>query len=274
MGSFGMQSPQNRMFDRYIGIDYSGAASTSSGLRGLRVFESSHGAQPQEVRPSTDKRRHWSRRGIAEWLLQELKTGSRSLVGIDHAFSFPEEYFARHGLDRSWPAFLDDFQRHWPTDAPDAKLRDIRQGKAGNAAARAGERTWYRQTELAAGGGKSVFFFDVNGTVAHSTHTGIPWLRFLRTELGSGVRFWPFDGWDSPAETSAIVEVYPSLWSRSFARDERTPDQHDAWSVAEWMRREDEQGRLLAYFTPSLSAVQQERGRYEGWILGAGSSRA
>jgi hypothetical protein len=53
--------------------------------------------------------------------------------------------------------------------------------------------------------------------VAKSTHAGIPWLRFIRHRLGERVHFWPFDGWDISAGRSAIVEVYPALWSRSFA---------------------------------------------------------
>ena len=64
-----------------------------------------------------------------------------------------------------------------------------------------------------------MFHFDVPGQVAKSTHAGIPWLRFIRQELGARVHFWPFDGWDIPVGQSAIAEVYPALWSRGFARE-------------------------------------------------------
>jgi hypothetical protein len=37
-----------------------------------------------------------------------------------------------------------------------------------------------------AGSAKSVFNFDVQGSVAKSTRAGIPWLRFIRQRLGSG----------------------------------------------------------------------------------------
>src|SRR5262249_54846432 len=43
-----------------------------------------------------------------------------------------------------------------------------------------------------------------------STHAGIPWLRFLRKNLGDRVHFWPFDGWKVPPGKSAVVEVYPA----------------------------------------------------------------
>jgi hypothetical protein len=53
-----------------------------------------------------------------------------------------------------------------------------------------GDARWRRLTEERAGGAKSVFHFDVQGSVAKSTHAGIPWLRFIRERLGD---FWPFD---------------------------------------------------------------------------------
>ena len=46
---------------------------------------------------------------------------------------------------------------------------------------------------------------------------------------------WPFDGWDIPAGRSAIAEVYPALWSRCFANESRTGDQHDAYSIVAWL---------------------------------------
>jgi len=64
-----------------------------------------------------------------------------------------------------------------------------------------------------------VFHFDVPGSVAKSTHAGLPWLRFIRQRLGPRVHFWPFDGWDIPPGRSAIAEVYPALWSGGFARE-------------------------------------------------------
>ena len=96
-----------------------------------------------------------------------------------------------------------------------------------------------------AGGAKSVVHFDVPGSVAKSTHAGIPWLRFICHELGSLVHFWPFDGWEIPLEHSVIAEVYPALWNRSFAREGRTGDQHDAFSISAWLcGRPTDTGRL------------------------------
>src|SRR4051794_21620330 len=103
-------------FARYIGIDYSGAETPDSSLKGLRVYLAEGDVPPVEVAPPASPRRYWTRRGIAEWLVETLAEDVPTLVGIDHGFSFPLRYFEAHGLVPDWPAFLDDFQRHWPTD--------------------------------------------------------------------------------------------------------------------------------------------------------------
>ncbi len=54
--------------------------------------------------------------------------------------------------------------------------------------------------------------------------------------LGTRVHFWPFDGRDIPTCRSAIAEVYPALWYRTFPTEDRNSHQHDAYSVARWMQ--------------------------------------
>ena len=148
---------------------------------------------PKEVPPPPSPRKYWTRKGIAEWLVAMLFEGRPTLVGIDHGFSFPIQYFERHGLPLDWPSFLDDFQRHWPTDE-DIYVDFVRDGNSGNGAARSGNPRWRRITELRARTAKSVFHFDVQGSVAKSTHAGIPWLRYIRQHATDHVHFWPFDG--------------------------------------------------------------------------------
>jgi hypothetical protein len=104
--------------------------------------------------------------------------------------------------------------------------------------------------------------------VAKSTHAGLPWLRYIRTRLGSRVHFWPFDGWEIPPGRSAIAEVYPALWSRSFARERRTGDQHDAYSIVAWLSRADRDGSLSAFLHPNLTPPERTLAQVEGWILG------
>lgn len=255
------------MFNRFVGIDYSGAQTPGSSLSGLRVYLAEGDAPPVEVPPPPSARKYWTRRGIAGWLVEELAGNAATLVGIDHGFSFPLRYFEVHGLEPDWPAFLDDFQHHWPTDE-EIYVDFVRDGVCGNGAARTGNARWRRLTEERAGRAKSVFHFDVQGQVAKSTHAGLPWLRFVRWQLRGRVHFWPFEGWDIPPGVSAIAEVYPSLWNRSFLNEGRTPDQHDAFSIAAWLSRADRDGTLAAFLSPDLTPPERTVAQVEGWILG------
>jgi hypothetical protein len=254
-------------FDRYIGIDYSGAETPTASLKGLRVYMAEGGVLPVEVAPPPSLRKYWTRKGVAEWLVEQLAENIPTLVGIDHGFSFPLRYFEAHGLIPDWSVFLDDFHRHWPTDE-DIYVDFVRDGLRGNGKARMGNARWRRLTEQRAGNAKSVFHFDVQGSVAKSTHAGIPWLRFIRQRLGPRVHFWPFDGWEVPAGRAAIAEVYPSLWSRNFAREDRNADQHDAFCIAAWISRADRNGSLVSFLLPDLTPPERTLAQVEGWILG------
>ena len=259
-------------FSRYIGIDYSGAKTPTANLPGLQVYMVEGEGEPKQQLPSTKSspsRKNWNRRDIAKWLVERLSENRPTLVGIDHAFSFPIRYFEEHGLAHDWPAFLEDFQRHWPTDE-NIRVDCVREGKIGNSAARKGNTQWRRLTEEQARTAKSVFHFDVQGQVAKSTHAGIPWLDRIRQELKQrrAVHFWPFDGWTIRTGNSAIVEVYPTLFSHCFAPEDRNLDQHDAYSVAAWMSESDRNGRLDGFLKPKLKQAESKQARIEGWILG------
>ncbi len=260
-------STSGSAFWRYVGIDYSGAETPTASLPGLRVYVARGGAEAAEVLPPPSPRRHWTRRGVAEWLVACLREEEPTLVGIDHGFSFPHQYFREHGLAPDWVEFLQDFQRHWPTDASHMYVDFVREGREGRGALRKGNPRWRRLAELRCGA-KSVFHFDVPGSVAKSTHAGLPWLLYVRQQVGERVHFWPFDGWSIPAGRSAVVEVYPSLWKRDFPRGDRTDDQQDAFVAAEWMRRADRAGTLGRFLGPRLGEVERSQARIEGWILG------
>lgn len=256
-------------FSRYIGIDYSGAQTPEASLPGLRVYLSTRDEPAVEVPPPPSSRKYWTRRGIAEWLAERLSEDQPTLVGIDHGFSFPRDYFDYHHLPPDWDEFLDDFQRHWPTDAEHMYVCFIRDGHRGDGTARMGNSRWRRLCEERCKA-KSVFHFDVQGQVATSTHAGLPWLRRLRRQFGARVHFWPFDGWAIPAGRSVVAEAYPSLWRHAYAREDRTPDQHDAYTVATWLCEADRDGRLSAALNPKLTPQQSTVARVEGWIVGVG----
>lgn len=255
------------VFHRYVGIDYSGAETATAKLKGLSVYEADRLSVAREVKTPISADKFWTRQGIAEWLVAKLSAGPSTIVGIDHGFSFPLAYFENYALPHIWPIFLDDFQRHWPTDDAHTYVDFVREGIRGNGAARCGNSRWRRVAEIRTGG-KSVFHFDAPGSVAKSTHAGIPWLKYLRDNSDDRIHFWPFDGWEAPTGKSVIVEVYPKLWSHSFPKEGRDSHQHDAFSVAEWLRSGDLSGNLERFLKPSLSVDDKRAAEIEGWILG------
>jgi hypothetical protein len=133
---------------------------------------------------------------------------------------------------------------------------------------RSGSPSEYRLVDTWSSSAKSVFEFDVQGAVAKSTHAGIPWLVKVRQTLGTKVHFWPLDGSDAPDGKSVIAEVYPSVFRRRYAREERSADEHDAYAAARWLREADERGILDHYVHPPLTAAEKLLAEREGWILG------
>lgn len=256
----------DRLFHRYLGIDYSGAGTPESGQPGIRIYSALAGQEPGEILPENSHSRHWSRAVLAGWLAHILADGVPTLVGLDHGFSFPEAYFRKHGLGAGWREFLRDFVRHWPTAEPGGTVREVRKGLRGAATSRGGETRWRRVCEEACRA-KSVFHFDVPGSVASSTHAGLPWLFFLATELPA-LHFWPFDGWTVTPGKSVLAEAYPSLCSGNYSRGTRTGDQHDAYSLCRWMEEKDRAGELPGLMVPNREFQADPVIGREGWILG------
>ncbi len=254
------------IFDLHIGIDYSGRETPTSRTPALQVFASFDGEEPRQMSSPTSPKKffkNWCRKEIAEWLVETARKNVTFIAGIDHGFSFPITYFQRYGLT-SWAAFLDNFCQHWRTDKEHTYVDDICEKNP----ARTGGNDEFRLTERWSSSAKTVFKSDVQGSVAKSSHAGIPWLRRIKQSVGDRVHFWPFDGWEVPDGKSVLVEVYPSLFRNRFSRGERLPDQQDAYAVARWLSEMDRTGFLTGYFSPPLTEEQKSVANLEGWILG------
>lgn len=212
---------------------------------------------PVEVPPPACPRKHWTRRGIAEWLIDRLAKDEPMLVGIDHGFSFPKEKMDKYA---TWADFLVAFRDKWKSDERAVTKKDI-------ARAYPNSRQLLRLTEQWTSSAKSVF--NCNGPgVACSTFAGLPWLLKIREQCGDRVFFWPFDGWTPPADKHVIAEVYPSIFRNRYPRETRSGDQQDAYAVARWLKETDVNGFLPRYFDPPLTADQRNLAKLEGWILG------
>jgi hypothetical protein len=265
-------------FELFIGIDYSGAQTPTSRLPGLQVFATRPGQPDCEkwlspTRSNNNRPVNWTHQEIAYRLLEEARSGPRFLAGIDHCFSFPFSYFERYGLT-SWPDFLDDFVRHWPTHLDNVYVDFVRDGlihrELGGPSPedRAGGSDEFRITERWTSSAKSVFQFDAQGSVAKSSHAGIPWLKWLRDKAGNRLHFWPFDGWEPRPDKSVILEIYPSIFRNRYERDRRTADEQDAYATACWMADMAARGALADYFAPPLTDYERAVADCEGWIFG------
>ena len=253
-------------FDLHLGIDYSGAATAESRSKTLQVFAATDGDPQRVIAMPEEGRRHWNwcRREIAHYLIDLIRAGTTFIAGIDHAFSFPADYFQRYEL-ASWDEFLEDFVEHWPTHEPRTWVDYIRD----KGPARIGHPSELRLCEKWTSSARSVFDFRSGpGIVAKSTHAGIPWLGHIRQNVGDRVHFWPFDGWAIPAGKSAIVEVYPSIFKKRYCRQGRTADEQDAYATARWLRESCERGFLDSYLDPLLTDADRRTGELEGWVLG------
>jgi|GEM_PF-659609 len=245
----------------WIGIDYSGAGAPDEPQAGIRVFVSRRGGVPEEMRPGTG--RGWDRAGLHAWLRRVVDAGAPFVIGIDHALGLPAAWVRGHRL-RDWDAVLAFAAQRWPADR--LPVRAVRARSPFPPVAEG-----YRLCDRWAGTAKSLFHFDVPGSVAASTAAGLPWIFRLRQECGRRLHFWPFDGWVPAAGKTVIAEVYPSMWRRRFAVPEGlTPDQRDAWTVAAWLQWAAVGGRMERYWEPPLDAVESAQARLEGWILGVG----
>ena len=273
-----------RAFQRTIGIDYSGADAPLKRLPGLAVCQADADGRTEIVSPQAKGVKNWNRKELAEWLVNQLLEKDKpTLVGIDHAFSFPIDYFKEYGLpDGNWSRFLADFREHWPTHENRNRVIDILAGQRRRKRNdteerkdfRLGDPVWRRLTDSLAPGAKGVFDFDVKqGQVATQTHAGIPWLLYIREQLaksGTKVHFWPFDGWTFDEDVSVVAEVYPALWKGRFAPRPKSlsPHQYDACIAAAWLSWADRNDLLAQYFMPDLSPAESNKAKTEGWILG------
>jgi hypothetical protein len=75
------------IFARIVGIDYSGAKTPTTRMQGLRFYSAKGGASLAEVMPRLSTHKHWTRKGLAEWLIERLAEDVPTLVGIGHGFS-------------------------------------------------------------------------------------------------------------------------------------------------------------------------------------------
>lgn len=256
-------------FSIHLGVDYSGQNTPQTRTSAIQVYSAQDQHKPKRVAPVNLSRptvKNWCRKELADWLFDLVGSNQTFILGLDHGFSFPVSFLSQHQIT-NWTNLLERFSAVWPTNEASVTVDSIRETLPQNSPW-LGSATELRLTERWTSSAKSVFQFDVQGSVAKSTHAGIPWLYQLKLKYDHKIHFWPFDGWEVPHGYSVIAEVYPSIFRNRYSRGNRTVDQQDAYCVARWLQEMDNAKQLSRYLDPPLNSEQRKIARLEGWILG------
>jgi hypothetical protein len=202
-------------FNRFAVIDWSGAKGNNHAGIALAVCEGGSSA-PTLVPPPM---RHWSRAGIAEWVLAQ---NDDVLIGFD--FSFAPPSIARGGFlpgdiapstAKAFWAYIEDIcddedlgaasfierhhRRHFYLGAADGTKADFMHHRICEA------------HYIAGGGGKPSTIYDAIGAaqVAKASFAGMRLLHRINTRFS----VWPFD--PVPERGPCIVEIYTSIAARA-----------------------------------------------------------
>ncbi len=197
-------------FDRFIGIDWSGAA--QPGYAGVAVASCAPGRTAPALVPPRGKT--WTRAAVLDWLYRELAKPQRLLIGFDFAFALP-------GDGRPAAALWAEVEARCVADADLLGSRyasgDPRFWTAGPQ-----PKTWNeapRETEIAcraAGLGNPQTPFQLIGAkqVGKGALAGMRLLHRLEQEARTQVAIWPFDSAAGYDRRSVVCEIYPRLFIR------------------------------------------------------------
>lgn len=197
-------------FDRFIGIDWSGAA--QPGYAGVAVAACAAGRAAPALVAAPGK--GWTRAAVLDWLRAELAKPQRLLIGFDFAFALPAD-------GRPAAALWADVDRTCNGDADLLGSRyavgDPRFWTSGPQPA--GWNATPRATESAcrdASLGHPQTPFQLIGAkqVGKGALAGMRLLHRLDREHGEQVAIWPFDAAAGRDRRSVVCEIYPRLFIR------------------------------------------------------------
>jgi hypothetical protein len=216
----------NNRFDRFVGIDWSGAKGTYH--KGIQVAVLDADTTQAELIAPPD-RRGWSRQMVMDWLMLQRQSGLRVLAGFDFAFAHPfmdeNHYFPDYTNDPRTPpdlwALVDAASRHWPDHYGGGlwQDRDLRRyynaprGKDGSGGR--GDRFMSRRrlTELNT---KTRHHrapsptFNCVGPAGVGTGS-LAGMRILHA-YQNDMHIWPISGASPMASPLVVVEIFPALY--------------------------------------------------------------
>jgi len=216
-------------FDRFIGIDWSGAKDPR---RRLQVAQCFPGTKVPQIQGSNG----WQRKEVLDWLIHLNKTGERIIAGFDFAFAYPycdkESYFPSHPQSPKNVVALwgkidtichdsHDFYGGPFYKTSDAIFVDYlhypkRKGKRYEGRLR---KTDASCKKIKGCNPASVFLCLGAQSVGIASISGMRLLHYINSELKHNFLVWPFFSLDN--SRSVIVEIFPRLFFN--LADQRSP---------------------------------------------------
>ena len=80
------------MFEKFIGIDYSGSGTPLTRTPGLQVYVATNDRLPRRMNPPltpAGRNRNWCRKEVAEWLIEQANSDKPFIAGLE-AFVHPD----------------------------------------------------------------------------------------------------------------------------------------------------------------------------------------
>ena len=222
-------------FDRFIGVDWSGARGPR--LSGLQVAVARAGRSAPQLVPCPDGK-YWTRAAFVTWFTETMQPQHRVLAGFDFAFSFPRK--DRGDFFPGVPGGPENAADLWQC------VERICEGSDGYYAAPFVENEPYaayfqggnryerrlrltdkRCQDAGLGRPESIFRLVGPAQVAKGSLAGMRVLHHLRQDM-KHLSVWPFDVVPRTLPTIVAVDVYPGAFvrmsgaSRGKVRDVRT----------------------------------------------------
>lgn len=227
-----------KTFDRFIGIDWSGAAGAYQA--GIQVAEiDTDTKRLRLIRPSGGS--HWSRQSVLDFITSAIDR--RTLVGFDFAFSLPWNqdleslpvcFGALAGARALW-AFIDDFCNHtpflhaspiWQSEASPFRPFIKFWSRASQYQGDLFSGGQLRRTEIAAKASglrpKSVYRL-AGHQVGAGSFAGMRLLNRIAQAESKDIAIWPFD--EIATAKVVIAEIYPAAFYRLANHARPTPKQ-------------------------------------------------
>jgi len=288
-------------FERFIGIDWSGARSEDQPVA-LAIAEATTGGGPRLTTPPHGRTRKWTRSAARALLGERLAPGMpRTLVAIDMAVGLPwgsdralfgvvgwramvDAMAADHGLANelgvvgSARSTAERINARFPDGAPFRTDQTRNDGRF----YRRHRVAYYRQVEALVPQAISPWYLGSGGKVGYHTISGMFTLAQLLARRDRGeldFTVWPHEGTTLADEGHAIVECYPAAMGAKAsvvaADGVISGDERDALGIVRWLLARSEQGVLGdAFVLPDLGfgrvdgVACSEQLEFEGWILG------